>query len=281
MIKKKINMIAVMKNFVLILAAMFSSCAASSKVAPDAPPPPRAIAFESAEVQGYLDSSTPVMVIDTEDSESPSAERARGSSTTVRDIGNARHGRMVAYNVSLNVMVDSLEESATRLRELTDSIGGFVVRDSANTRRSNLIADITMRIPAQNLFAFVESVSALGEVLERNITGSDITDQYRNNIIRLENLNRSRERFLELLEKAETVTDMLAIERELERINYEIDLFTGRIKFAEESVALSQVTVRLTSQRLQPVARKKTRPGPVGYVFVGLYHAVRWLLIWD
>ena len=42
--------------------------------------------------------------------------------------------------------------------------------------------------------------------------------------IRLENAEKARNRYLELLDKAETVGEVLSVEKELERLNEKIDL---------------------------------------------------------
>jgi hypothetical protein len=75
-----------------------------------------------------------------------------------------------------------------------------------------------------------------------------------------------------LLDKANNVTDILSIEKELERVNTQIELMEGRIKHAQESVVYSSVTVRF---------REKAKPGPLGWIFYGLYQGVKWLFVWN
>jgi len=101
---------------------------------------------------------------------------------------------------------------------------------------------------------FVNSARTLGKIENETKTGRDITDQYRDNVIRLESLKSVRSGYLTLLEKANTVSDILSIEKELERVNTEIEILEGRIKHAELSVTYSNITVRF---------REKVKPGPV------------------
>ncbi|MDR1024131.1 MAG: DUF4349 domain-containing protein, partial [Treponema sp.] len=68
------------------------------------------------------------------------------------------------------------------------------------------------------------------------------------------------------------VSDILSIEKELERINTEIELLEGRIKYAELSVEYSDITVRF---------REKAKPGPFGWIFYGFYRGIRWLFVWN
>ncbi|ULQ61140.1 DUF4349 domain-containing protein [Brucepastera parasyntrophica] len=99
-----------------------------------------------------------------------------------------------------------------------------------------------------------------------------MTDSYHDTVTRLESLRKIKTRYEELLNKAIDVKDMLTIERELERIDLEIDRLEGRKKYAEQTVAYSLVSVHFG---------KKTRPGPLGWVFYGLYRGIKWLFVWD
>jgi hypothetical protein len=65
---------------------------------------------------------------------------------------------------------------------------------------------------------------------------------------------------------------MLSIEKELERINLEIERLEGRMQLAEFNVSYSNITIRF---------REKARPGPVGWVFYGLFRGIKWLFVWN
>jgi len=172
--------------------------------------------------------------------------------------------RMITYSASLELSVKNMEETKFLLLEQVKTSNGFIVRESDNS--------ITTRIPSQNMDNFLTYSKTLGKVENESKTGTDITDQYRDNLLRLENLKTVRSRYLALLDRANTVTDILAIEKELERVNLEIERLEGRIQHAEQSTAYSSITIRFW---------EKTKPGPLGWIFVGLYHGVRWLFVWN
>jgi hypothetical protein len=105
----------------------------------------------------------------------------------------------------------------------------------------------------------------------KKIKQEDITDQYRDNTLRLESYKSVRDRYLVLLAKAANVTEMLSIEREIERVNREIELLEGRIKYAEQSVRYANISIRFY---------QKAKPSPVGWLFYGMYRGVKWLFVW-
>lgn len=171
--------------------------------------------------------------------------------------------RMIAYSISLELVVKNPGEIRAVLAGQVKTSNGFIVRDSEKF--------ITARIPAENMDSFLNSVRQHGKVKNEIKTGTDITDQYRDNAIKLESLKNVRHRYLALLEKANSVADMLSIEKELERINTEIEVLEGKLKYAELSAAYSNITV---------VFGENKKPGPLGWLFYGLYQGIKWLFVW-
>jgi GTP1/Obg family GTP-binding protein len=133
-------------------------------------------------------------------------------------------------------------------------------------------ASATVRIPAGRLDTFLEKVPALGTVAERRVSAEDVTETHRDLKVRLETLERARQRYLQLLDKAASVSEAVLVEKELERVTVEYEALKARLEALEGAVALA--TVQLDFGR--PV-----RPGPVGWIFYGLARGVKWLFIWD
>lgn len=171
--------------------------------------------------------------------------------------------RMIAYTVSLTLKVKNREDAKAKIFDEITKGSGYLIEESANY--------IGLWIPAGNLDGFIQEIKTFGTVENERKTGIDITEQYRDNEIRLENLKKVRDRYQNLLEEAMTVADMVSIEKELERVNTEIDLFERKIRSAEQSVTYSKVSVYYS---------EKTKPGPLGWIFYGLYQGIKWLFVW-
>jgi hypothetical protein len=170
---------------------------------------------------------------------------------------------MVTYSVTLRLFVKNPEETRRTLAEQVKNNNGYIVRETEGY--------ITTRIPTENMETFLTGARVLGQIELETKTGTDITDEYRDNVIRLDSLRTVRNRYSALLERANSINEILSIEKELERINTQIELLEGRIKHAELSAEYSNITVSF---------REKVRPGIVGWIFVGLYRGIVWLFVW-
>lgn len=170
--------------------------------------------------------------------------------------------RVIIYNASVDLKVKNTDTTLSRIKAIALKHGGYA------TSLGNTYASI--RVKAENLNAALADISRLGKVTTKSVSGEDVTDQYYDYTIRLENAQKARTRYLELLAKAENVEAALKVEKELERLNGEIDLLQGKINRLKHLEEYSTITVYI---------HQKKKLGVLGYVSVGLYKGVRWLFV--
>jgi hypothetical protein len=244
--KQTIRVIFPIISVILIAFLVFPSCASAGKASYE---PSASFASEMSDQTADRSRST--------------WGASSGEIAESNDPGLA-HERMVVFTASISLTVKDVTDTRDLLTEQIRTSNGYITRESNN--------QITMRIPARNLDDFLDYARTLGNVENESRTGTDITDQYRDNVIRLESLKSIRARYTLLLDRANTVNEMLTIERELERINTQIELMEGRIRNAETNVAFSTVTIRY---------QERTKLGPVSWIFYGMYAGIRWLFVWN
>lgn len=129
---------------------------------------------------------------------------------------------------------------------------------------------MTVKIPEARLEQFVDEISAKGKVIVKNMNARDVTEEMIDMDARLKNLLSLRDRFRALLAKANTVAEIIEVEKELTRIQSEIDGIEGRGKALRKQVAYSEVRITIT---------RKTIYGPLGYMFKGLFWTVGKLFV--
>jgi hypothetical protein len=151
-----------------------------------------------------------------------------------------------------------------RLRALAKPAGGFVADEDHDS--------ITLRIPTERLEAVMAQAAATGTVTEREVTARDVTAEYVDLQTRVENLKTTEKRLRELLATTSSVTEILAVEKELTRVTQELETFEARRKLLQSQAELATLRVQLSTA---------VRPGPVGWVFYGAYTGVKWLFVWD
>ena len=172
--------------------------------------------------------------------------------------------RRVMYSMKYLIKTDHADSIHTRAIEIAKTYEGYVVEQTN--------AKTTIRLPAAKQTEALAQVEALGKVMTKDIYGKDVTEEYEDLNIKLETLEKARVRYLELLEKAEDVEATLAVEKELERVNKDIDLLKG--KLTKMTHLIEYVTVEIRTE-------KGIRPGPLGWIFYGVYRGIAWLFVWE
>lgn len=149
-------------------------------------------------------------------------------------------GRKLVKEAMLRLRVKQQRAVNDAIQALAQRYGGYLVQSQPEK--------VVIRVEADRLEAAldeIESLTGVQEVVSRRIEGRDVTKTVRNYNIRLDNKREARQRYLELMQEATTVSDMLKIEKELERLNTEIEELESQLKALEERVALSKITVYL------------------------------------
>lgn len=140
---------------------------------------------------------------------------------------------------------DDLDATHRKITDLTNSLKGFVATDNSGKNYSENYRNITVRIPSENFQAFIDGVSEGVAYFDRkNISRRDVTEEFVDLEARLKAKRELEKRYLELLQQARNVKEMLEIERELSTIREEIEAKEGRLKYLQDKVSLSTVSIQ-------------------------------------
>ena len=153
--------------------------------------------------------------------------------------------RRIISNGFIAITVDAVPPAVSQVEGLADSLGGFVEQLSVFGEGERAQAEITIRVPQDRFSDALERLRQLGDVQEENINSQDVTEQFIDLEARLRSAEREEESLLNLLQRADTVQEILTIERELARVRSEIERFQGQLNFLERRVALAGITVSL------------------------------------
>lgn len=175
----------------------------------------------------------------------------------------ASEERLVISNAYLSLESAHPDTVHERLAELAVKYRGYIVNSSETAT--------TLRIPITGYHDLIAEIEKLGKVKDKNLTGQDVTEDYRDLEIWLDSAEKSRQRYLSLLDKAEKVEEILSIEREIERLNREIEQYKGKLQRMAHLVQYATITVNTIDE---------IKPGPFGYLVYGLYKGVEWLFVW-
>jgi multidrug resistance efflux pump len=121
-----------------------------------------------------------------------------------------------------------------------------------------------LRVPAHRLDAALDALAALGKEISREVRAVDVTESSADLEAHLANQKALRERLRDALERAQKVDELLMVERELARVQAEIDRVEGHRARMRTSVAQSTISLALRAEP-EPAPKPKRRIlGPLG-----------------
>jgi hypothetical protein len=160
---------------------------------------------------------------------------------------------MLIYVAHLTLSVFEVQKDLDRVEELARSVGGYL---SARTD-----TQATIRVPRARFQDALQAIEKVGEVLHRDVTAQDVTDEYADLDVRLKNSRAMRDRLQQLLQNA-SVKDALEIEKELGRVTQEIERMEGRLKLLGDQIAYSTISVTFQPVDQNPVRDLARLPFP-------------------
>ena len=172
--------------------------------------------------------------------QSATVEIEGGQSTTV-EIAD----RQIISQASLSVEVEDVTGAVAQVRTIAESRGGFVSQLATTGTPGRQRSDLTVRVPQGEFFDTLESIKRLGKVWSENAGSEDVTEQFIDLEARLRSALREEQSLLSLLERADTVSNILTIERELARVRSEIERLQGQINYLSRRVDLATISVAL------------------------------------
>jgi uncharacterized protein YceK len=157
----------------------------------------------------------------------------------------AESEKMIIRNAELSIETLNIDDTYNKLTAKLYELGGSIHNEESykNDIRASAIA--TFKLPPENLDAFLAYADECGNVRRKIITSEDITAQYIDTEIRLENKRRNLEKYYEYLDDATRSEDVIAIQNEIDRITADIETYQGMLNYWNRSVAESQVVVSI------------------------------------
>jgi hypothetical protein len=156
-------------------------------------------------------------------------------------------GRKIIRNAEMTIEVEDAATAQQKVGAVAERLGGFVVTSEISQAGSaSPTVSIVMRVPADR---FGDALAALHEagsrVIREKTTGQDVTEEYIDLEARLRAKQALEAQFLEIMKRANSVSDALQVQAQIGQVRSEIEQLEGRRRFLENQSSLSTITVTL------------------------------------
>ena len=179
-----------------------------------------------------------------------------GSGGSTESALRAQDGQKIVYTGNLSIQTLEYEKSAASIRKKIKDAGGFSEAESerdndyywyshssgsGNTR----YLSITARIPSEKFEDFINSLSGDGKVMSRSVNAENISQVYANKETYKKSLEKEQERLLEMMDKAQTIEEMITVESRLSEVERQLNVYKTDLAQMDKDVEFSTVYIEL------------------------------------
>lgn len=190
---------------------------------------------------------------DSADDYSASSEfssKASDKSVEVNE-NESKSSRKLIRTKSVTVETKNLDKSLEKVNTAIDTFGAYVEHSTLDSPSYVSEYDdkrtytMTIRVPEDKLDAFMNQLDSTGTVTSATESTEDVTLQYTDIEAHKKALKTEYDRVMELLGKAETMDQILALESKLSDLRYQIDSYESQLKVMDNQITYSTVSLTL------------------------------------
>lgn len=231
----------------------------------------------------------------TEDAVAEEAAEEEGTA----DSGKVSSNRKLIKTVDLTVETTEFDSLITNLVNKVDALGGYIenseVYGGGINEDSIRDAHYTVRVPSDKLDGFVESVSEAANIIRKSENVEDVTLQYVDTQSKKEALEVEKDRLMLLLEEADSIETIIALESRLSEVRYELETMESKLRTYDNLVDYSTVYINISEVRIYTPKEPESVWERIGSgflnslegvaddlvdLFVGIVVSIPYLVVW-
>lgn len=183
----------------------------------------------------------------------PSAESEQEPTDKIGD-----RNRKLARTASMKLRAKDIDEAAADARAIAANAGGYVGSEESREKRVSL----TLTVPGTKLDSVLDELAKLGDQVAREIGVKDVTEAVVDVNSRVQTQRRSVTRARALLDRAQTIHEILRIEQQLASREARLESLLKRQELLRSQVAMAPIELSiLPVKKLAKAEKDDDEPG--------------------
>lgn len=173
----------------------------------------------------------------------------------------ANNSRKLIKDVDMTVETYEYTSLIEGIQNEVLSLGGYIENYSSynENSESDRSAYMTIRVPAEHMDGLIYRIGEEGNVTSRNESIEDVTLTYTDLDSHKRMLQEEQERLFELLQQAEDIETVIALESRLTDVRYQIDSIESQLRVIDNQVSYSTLRLDVHEvERYTPQTEKGT-----------------------
>ena len=166
------------------------------------------------------------------------------SAPALKEDQTQEYDRKLTKTGTLRFETSDRKKTGALIAKSVAEMKGFISNDNTSQYDGRVENTLTIRVPAQNFDPLMEKISSCASKIdEKSIEIEDVTQQYIDLDKRLKTKKELEARYLQLLQKATKVEEILKIEEQIGKLREDIESSEGQFRYLNNQINLSTLTV--------------------------------------
>ncbi len=170
--------------------------------------------------------------------------------------------RKVIKTANLDISVNEVEQTVTKITADTSAAGGFIQNSSVTENtKGQKFASLVLRVPVTKFENQISQIKSYAKLVEReDIRGREVTEEYNDLNADLKHQEAVETQYLKLLKRANEVEEIIAVRNKLDQVQREIERIKGRLRYLDNQTDMSTITVHISSEFKVTLPADKWQP---------------------
>ncbi len=145
--------------------------------------------------------------------------------------------------------VENYKKAKKEIDSLVNGWGAYISSEDENYSSYQVTNTIVIRVLNRNFEKLLDAIGNTSKKIDyKSINSVDVTEEYVDIESRLKTKKEVEQRYHEILKRANTIEDILKVENEIRVIREEIEAAEGRLKYLDDRVSFSTITLTIYQQ---------------------------------
>jgi len=143
--------------------------------------------------------------------------------------------------------------TSDRAQAIASGLGGDVLNLTQSGSGDTRSASLTIRVPSSRFADALQQLRTLeGEVQTSGVSAQDVTDQFVDLQARLAAKQAEEQRYIAILNRANTIDDILKVDASLSNVRTQIEQLTGQINSIKQRTDYSTISMSISTIAVLP-----------------------------
>ncbi len=184
---------------------------------------------------------------------------------------SAASSRKIIYRYNISAETKDSDSTVAILKDACNAAGGYIESQYSFTGSryydgsTYTNTEFTFRIPAKNVTLFMTALEGSCNITDYNMNSEDVTLKYVDLESHVSALRAEQKRLNELMEKADTVEDLITIESRLSDIRYQVESYQSQLRTYDSQIDYTTIYLNLNEVKtltvVEPTVGQRIKDG--------------------